>query len=310
LSFTRPDIYRPPSEAGSYFLPLTAGCSNSTCTFCRWHGSKLRMRDPDEVSREIDALAIFREKGLLLPDLPDIARYIAAQWDGRRVFLQDGDALAYPFPRLKAVFKHLKEKLPGLERVASYATPQDLLRLEVVQLRELKDLGLGIIYMGMESGDDEVLKQVAKGVTHTEIVTAAGKAKEAGIILSVTVILGLGGLERSREHVLATARALSEMDPEFAGALTLTIVPGTPLHRQWQNGQFQLISPFDSLRELKTIIENASFTNCFFSSMHASNYLSVRGTLPRNKATMLKSLEQVLERGDPGQLRPEFMRGL
>lgn len=310
MSFNRPDIIRPPSEAGSYFLPLTAGCSNNTCTFCSWHGSKLSLRELDEVNREIDALAIFREKGLLLPELPDIARHIAARWDGRRVFLQDGDALVYPFPKLLTILRYLREKLPGVERVAAYATPQDLLRLEVKQLEQLKDLGLGIIYLGMESGDDTVLKNVRKGVDNGQIVSAAARASGAGITLSVTVILGLGGPERSREHALATARILSEIDPEFAGALTLTIVPGTPLHQAWQRGDFRLISPFDSLRELKLIIENATFTNCFFSSMHASNYLSVRGTLPRDKANMLKSLEQVLKRGDPGQLRPEFMRGL
>jgi radical SAM superfamily enzyme YgiQ (UPF0313 family) len=310
LSFARPDIIRPPSEAGSYFLPLTGGCSNNTCTFCGWNGSRLRLRDPNEVKREIDALAEFRKTRLLTPELPEIARYIAAGWDGKRIFLQDGDALVYPYEKLVEVLGHLKEKLPGVSRVAAYATPQDLLRLEVKQLEQLKALGLGIIYLGVESGDDAVLKNVCKGATHEEIVTGARRVKEAGITLSVTVILGLGGQVRSREHTLATAQILSEIDPEFAGALTLTIVPGTPLEQERRSGGFKLISPFDSLGELRTIIEHAKFTNCFFSSMHASNYLSVRGTLPQDKEIMLQSLSEVLSRGDAGQLRPEFMRGL
>ncbi len=310
MSFARPDIIRPPSEAGSYFLPLTGGCSNNTCTFCGWNGLKLRLRELVEVKAEIDALALFRQTGRLSPELPEIARYIATGWDGRRIFLQDGDALVYPYDKLVEVLKHRKEKLPGVVRVAAYATPQDLRRLGVEQLKRLKELGLGIIYLGVESGDDEVLKLVVKGVTHREIVAGARHAKEAGITLSVTVILGLGGQARSREHTLATAQILTEIDPEFAGALTLTIVPGTPLERQWRSGEFKLISPFESLGELRTIIEHAAFTNCFFSSMHASNYLSVRGTLPQDKEIMLQSLSEVLSRNDPGRLRPEFMRGL
>jgi hypothetical protein len=139
---------------------------------------------------------------------------------------------------------------------------------------------------------------------------AGGKAKEAGITLSVSVILGLGGVEGSEEHALQTARILTDIDPEYAGALTLTLVPGTPLHRQWREGSFSLIDPLLSLRELKTIVENSTFSDCFFSSMHASNYLSVRGRLPQDKPRMMTELEQVLRSQDPSLLRPEFMRGL
>ena len=310
MHFKRPDIIRPPSEGESYFLPLTSGCSNNTCTFCSYYGSKLQLRELDEVKKEIDALVLYMERGICLPNIPDIVCFIARQWDGRRIFLQDGDALVYPFPKLKEALRYLNEKFPRLERIATYTTPQDILRSSPSELEELKKLKLGIFYMGVESGDDDILRIIGKGVNHIQIVEAGRKVKEAGITLSVTVILGLGGVEGSEKHALETAIILSSIDPDYAGALTVTLVPGTPLYQQWKQGSFTLISPFESLKELMVIIKNSSFTNCFFSSMHASNYLSVRGRLPQDKGRMLSHLEYVLEKADPSLLRPEFLRGL
>ncbi len=308
--FERPDIFRPPSERESYFLPLTSGCSNNTCTFCGLYGCKLRLRDVREVQREIDALSMYVRHGVRVPDIDNIVYAVAQRWDGRRVFLQDGDAVVYPFPKLVAALQYLNEKFPDLERIGSYATPQDILRRSVDELRKLKELKLSIFYTGIESGDDEVLLKIGKGVNSSQMIEAGRKAKEAGITLSLTVILGLGGVEGSRKHVLETARVLSAIDPGYAGALTLTLVPGTPLWQEWQQGTFHPITPFESLEELKGLIENSSFTDCFFSSMHASNYLSIRGRLPRDKERMLKELERVLSRKDPSLLRPEFLRGL
>ncbi len=308
--FRRPDIFRPPSERESYFLPLTSGCSNNTCTFCGFYGTKLKMREVGEAKREIDALAMFMYHRICLPDIDDIVYIIASGWDGRRVFLQDGDAVVYPYPKLVEVLEHLNEKFPNLERIGSYATPQDILRRSVDELKRLKELKLSIFYTGIESGDDEVLLKVGKGVNSRQLIEAGRKAKEAGITLSLTVILGLGGVEGSRKHVLETARVLSAIDPEYVGALTLTLVPGTPLWQDCQDGRFHPISPFESLEELKLMIENSSFTNCFFSSMHASNYLSVRGRLPQDKGRMIKELDRVLSKKDPALLRPEFLRGL
>ena len=310
MPFIRPEIIRPPSEADSYFLPLTGGCSNSTCTFCNFYGDRLRVRDPAEVKKEIDALALFMKHGLRVAEIPQIVYVIAGEWDGRRIFLQDGDALAYPYPHLKEALEYLNLKFPGLERVSCYATAQDVLRREVDELKALKELKLGMVYMGVESGDDEILRNIGKGVDSQQIIEAGQKLKAAGILDSVTVILGLGGRERSDQHALATADILSGLDPEFAGALTLTLVPGTPLWEKHRRSEFSLISPMQSLRELKTIIEKAAFNDCFFSSMHASNYLSVRGHLPRDKAKMLYNLEYVLSRSDRSMLRPEFLRGL
>jgi len=268
------------------------------------------MRDVDNVKEEIDALSLFMRGGIHLPAVPNVVYAVAQGWDGKRVFLQDGDALVYPFANLKEVLQYLNEKLPSVERIATYATPQDILRRSRDQLIELKGLKLSIFYMGVESGDDRVLQNVGKGVKHQELAEAGKKVKAAGITLSVTVILGLGGVEGSEEHALETAKILTEIGPDYAGALTLTLVPGTPLYEQWEQGEFHPISPFRSLEELRIIIENSSFTDCFFSSMHASNYISVRGKLPQDKEKMLRELEAVLAVRDPSLLKPEFMRGL
>jgi radical SAM superfamily enzyme YgiQ (UPF0313 family) len=310
MSFRRPDIIRPPSEWKSYFLPLTSGCSNNTCAFCAYYGSKLQMRDIDDVKSEIEALSLFMLSGIRLPTVSNVVYAVAQNWDGKRVFLQDGDALVYPFAKLKEVLQYLNARLPSVERIASYATPQDILRRSPNQLGELKGLKLSIFYMGVESGDDKVLKKVGKGVKRQELVEAGKKVKEAGITLSVTVILGLGEVEGSQEHALETAKILTDIDPDYAGALTLTLVPGTPLYEQWKLGKFHPVSPFRSLEELKIIIENSSFTDCFFSSMHASNYISVRGKLPQDKERLLRELEGVLATKDPSLLKPEFLRGL
>jgi radical SAM superfamily enzyme YgiQ (UPF0313 family) len=310
MSFNRPDIIRPPSEWKSYFLPLTSGCSNNTCTFCGYYGSKLQTRDLTDVKSEIDALALFTRSRIRLPNVPKVAYAIAQDWDVKRIFLQDGDALVYPFPKLGEVLQYLNEKLPGVERIGTYATPQDILRRGADELKQLRQLKLGIFYTGLETGDDELLQKIGKGVISDEVIEAGKKVKEAGISFSVTIILGLGGIEGSQKHALETARVLTEIDPDYVGALTLTLVPGTPLYDQWERDEFDPLSPFQSLEELRLIIENSNFTDCFFSSMHASNYLSVRGRLPQDRERMLRQLEKVLAARDPSLLRPEFLRGL
>ena len=310
MSFVRPDIIRPPSEHASYYLPLTSGCSNNSCAFCAFSFTTLGIRDLDDVKREIDAMSLYAKSRMWMAGQPDIVYAILRQWDGKRVFLQDGDALVYPYPRLMEALQYLNAKFPALERIASYATPQDVLRRSVQELRDLKKQKLGILYMGVESGDDDVLKKIRKNVSHDQMVEAAKKVKASGILLSVTVILGLGGVAGSEKHALETARILTEMDPDYAGALTLTLIPETEIYKEWESGRFEMITPFDSLRELKTMVEHATFSNCFFSSMHASNYFSIRGSMPKDKGNILRQLQALLSRRDPNMLRPEFMRGL
>ena len=308
--FERPDIIRPPSERLSYFLPLTSGCSNATCSFCQYFGSKLRIRPLDEIKREIDALSLYERTRMRLPGIAEIVYEVARQWDGRGVFLQDGDALVYPYNDLVAALEHVNARLPSTQRIATYGTAADILRRSKKELMALRELKLSIIYLGLESGDSEVLREISKGVDPQTMIEAARLARSAGIMTSVTVILGIAGVEGSEKHALETARILTEMDPDYVGALTTTFVPGTPLHGQLTKGEFKPVSPFGSLKELMTIIESSSFTDCFFSSMHASNYFSIRGRLPGDKERMLSELREVLSQGDQTALRPEFLRGL
>ncbi|MFC2010026.1 radical SAM protein [Chloroflexota bacterium] len=310
MPFDRPEIFRPPSEAHSYYLPLTSGCSNNTCTFCRYYGGKLQIRDLDEVKKEIDAVALYIKSGVQLPGIPSIVYAIASQWDRKGVFLQDGDALVYPFEKLREVLEYLNQKLPMVERVAVYATGLDILRKSPAELKELRELKLGIVYMGLESGDDKVLKKVGKGMTSAQMIEAARRAKQAGILTSIIYILGLGGAEGSEKHALETARVLTEMDPDYVGALTLNLIPDTPIYEEVQQGSFKLVSEFQSLRELLMIIENSNFTDCFFSSVHPSNYYTVRGRLPGDKDKIVAELRAIIEKGDQSVLRPEYLRGL
>lgn len=310
MTFNRPAIIRPPSERKSYFLPLTSGCSNNTCTFCAYYGSKLQIRDIDDIKNEIDAVALFIRKDIQLPNASNVVYAVAQGWDGKRIFLQDGDALVYPFDKLRDILMYVNEKLPDVERIGTYATPQDILRRSSDELKELRQLKMGIFYTGLETGDDVLLQEIGKGVSSNQVIEAGKKTKEAEIAFSVTVILGIGGVEGSGKHALDTAKVLTRIDPDYVGALTLTLVPGTPLYEQWARNEFHPISPFQSLDELRLTIENSNFTHCFFSSMHASNYLSIRGKLPQAKDRMLRELKMVLAAEDPSLLRPELFRGL
>lgn len=286
-------VIRPPSEASSFLLPVTIGCSHNRCTFCDGYvGVKFRLRDLEDIKEHIDITSRHYPGSV------------------RRAFLENGDALVCPQPLLVEVLNYLKEKFPNLERVGTYASPRSVLSKSPDELRELRELGLSIAYLGAETGDEELLRKVRKGATYDQIVTAGRELKRAGIITSVTVILGLAGVEGSEPHAIKTGRILSDIDPDFASALTLMLVPGTVMHNEWQEGRFSLISPFQSLVELKLIIENSGFTSCFFTSNHASNYLPIRAQLPEQKAELLRVIGDILARQDSSRLRPEFLRAL
>ena len=284
-------IYRPPSEADSLILQVATGCSYNKCTFCHSFQEKtFRVKSFEEIREDID------EASLSGPT--------------PRVFLADGDALAMPHDALVQILKYLYQKIQGLERVGIYANAADVLKHDIAELRELKELGLGIIYLGLESGNDEVLRRIRKNATAAQMIRAAGRVKEAGILLSLTVLLGIGGVELSREHACDTGRVLTEMDPDFVGALSLMIVPGTPIDAELRAGRFELPSPFGLIQELETIIAGCEFTRCFFASNHASNYLPLRIRMPEEKQQALARIRAVLERGDAALLRPEYLRGL
>ena len=284
-------VIRPPSEAESLILQVTLGCSHNKCTFCpTYKGRRFRIKDLDQIKAEVDEMS---EYGPF-----------------RKVFLADGDALIIPQPKLISIFDYLKQKIFGLRRVGIYGNAKSILRKSVEELRELGDRKLGIVYLGVETGDAALLEKIRKGATYEQMVEAGRRVKEAGISLSATVLLGLGGMERGQEHARATGKILSDIDPDFASALTLMVVPGTPLHEEMKEGNFQLPSPFEMIEELGTIVANSNFSRCYFTSNHASNYLPIKARLPKDKEAVVNLLRKVTSSKDRSLLRPEFLRGL
>jgi radical SAM superfamily enzyme YgiQ (UPF0313 family) len=288
-------IFRPPSEAPSLLLQVTIGCSHNRCSYCDMYRDKSFRPKPWPTIEQ---------------DLQEAAALGARGHRSDRVFLCDGDALILSTKRLLEILDGIRRYLPWVTRVGTYGDTRSVGRKSVAELRELREAGLGIVYHGMESGDDEVLARIDKGGTRAELIATAAKLREAELIHSVIVLLGIGGVELSEQHARNTASALTEMDPPYVGALTTTVLPGTPLHEQQTRGEFVLPSKFRMLEELRTIVAQGEFSNCRFSSNHASNYLPLRGTLPNDKQPMLALLDQVIARGDERLLKPERLRAL
>lgn len=286
-------VIRPPSEATSLILQVTYGCSNNTCDFCGTYLDKpFAVRPPEEVAEDVRGLPA------------------AAKERVQRVFLADGDALALSTRRLRDILDLLRAELPNLERVSSYANAKNLLAKEVDELRSLRERGLDLLYLGLESRDDQTLADIHKGMTVAEQIDGCRRAKAAGMQLSVTAILGLAGTSRSLEHGQATGEALSAIDPDYIGILTLMLVPGTGMHHKVARGEVVLPDRVGMLRELREIVAHLDVTDCLFRSNHASNYLPVGGHLPRDKASMLTALDKVLQAPEAVQLRPETWRAL
>lgn len=212
-----------------------------------------------------------------------------------RVFLADGNALAMKTDNLERILLRISEVLPECRRVGIYASPRDILRKTDEELAELKRLGLGIVYMGLESGSDEILKNINKGVTSDEMIEAGKKLKSSGIKLSVTVISGLGGKDGWMEHALESARVLNEIDPDYLGLLTLLVEPGTEMEKQVDTGSFELMSPIEVMKETRMLIENLKLSNCVFRSNHASNYFALAGTLPKDRQRLLHDIDKALK---------------
>ncbi|MCG3183694.1 MAG: hypothetical protein ICCCNLDF_01802 [Planctomycetes bacterium] len=284
-------IYRPPSEANSYILQATVGCSWNHCTYCdMYRDKKFRVRAQAET-------------------LEDIA--MAASAYGERidkVFVADGDALVMTLDEWEPILRACREQFPRLRRVSAYATARNLNEKSEAELRQLREWGLSLLYIGPESGDDVTLKRIAKGANFAEHVTAAQKAHAADIKLSAIFLLGAGGTERSAEHTEASARLASAMDPRFVSCLTLTVVPGTPIAKLEETGRFELPDIMGLLRELRTFVDLARPTDAIFRSNHASNYLPLAGRLPRDRERIVQVLDAALSGEIP--LRPEWARGL
>jgi radical SAM superfamily enzyme YgiQ (UPF0313 family) len=243
---------------------------------------------------------VFEDIAMARQEIPEI----------RRVFLADGDALVLSTEKLVTILDELNTSFPRLERVGIYANARDLLRKSVQDLKLLRSKGLGIVYIGLESGSDEVLTQVRKGSTAADMVQAVQRAKAAGILVSVIALLGIAGPEGSAKHARATGRIVSQMDPEYLALLTLMLVPGTELYRQWSEGGFELMDAFAMLHELRTVLQNLDgLTHCVFRTNHASNYLPLAGTLPQDTEGLISAIDGALEEG-PEVFRPESWRRL
>jgi radical SAM superfamily enzyme YgiQ (UPF0313 family) len=283
-------LYRPPSEANSYIVQATIGCSHNLCTYCDMY------RDKSFRERDLEAV------------LEDIRMAGAAYPGADKVFVADGDALIMDAPRWLTILEAARESFPAFRRASCYATAENVLEKTDQELKSLREAGLSMLYIGPESGDDITLKRIVKGATYAEHVEAARKAHQAGMALSVIVLLGAGGLARTVEHARETARLITEMDPEYLGVLTLTVIPGTPLQRMMDKGKFELPPVPGLLHELRTIVGDARPTDTLFRTNHASSYLATGGRLPRDAQRIVASIDLALEGEIP--LRPESMRGL
>lgn len=282
-------IWRPPSEAYSLILQATVGCSWNRCSFCiAYKGKTFRVKTLDDIKRDVEKIH---------PHCRDT----------NRIFLADGNALCVPTDELEAMIEFLYSKFERLERISIYGGPLDIKDKSVDELKRLKEAGLALVYFGLESGSDDVLRMVKKGALSELMIETGKKVKASGLKLSAIYILGLGGIELTDSHATETARVISAMDPDYAAALTLMIVPGTDIVSDIDSGRITLLNPDQTLQELRKMVEQLEVTNTVFRANHASNYAPIRGTLPGDKDSVLAQIDDALNRG---VYKPEGMRGL
>lgn len=284
------DIIRPPSEALSLILQVTTGCSHNRCTFCGAYRDKpFTIKPWHQIEADLD---------------------FAATWCRRQttLFLADGDALALPHSRMLELLTRIREKLPWVRRISAYATCQNIAVKSDEHLNQYRNLGLSRLYMGLESGHDPTLKAIAKGVDSGQMIVAGQRVRAAGIFLSVTCLLGIAGIDRSLDHALATAAALSRMQPHQVGVLTLMLLANTPLYRQWSIGRFAFPDSRQLLTELSCLVAALEPFRTQFHVNHASNHIALSGRLPKDRQPFLVIINQTLAGEMP--LRPEISRAL
>lgn len=280
-------VYRPPSEARSFIIQVTIGCAHNRCTFCNMYKAKrFRIRKLEEIYKDLNE-----------------ARQVYNHVD--RIFLADGDALVLPMKKLRAILFKIKMLFPECGRVSAYATPKDILRKSPDEIKELKDLGIGMIYMGIESGSNEVLEDIKKGANSEQIIESGKKIKNSGIKLSTTFISGIGGKRRWKKNAVESARVINSIQPDYVGLLTLMVEDGTELCRIMKSGKFKLLNPEEIMLETRELIKNIDVKNCIFRSNHASNYVALRGTLSQDKQKLIDKIDDVL-RTNHGYKPEEF----
>ncbi len=284
------NIFRPPSEADSLLLQATIGCSHNRCTFCAMYRDKqFRVRRLEEVLEDIAAAREYHG--------PDV----------RRVFLCDGNAFILPTPHLLRILTALEQAFPDLQRVGVYANARDLVSKPIEELKELAGHRLSLFYLGLESGSDAILRQIDKGATADEMVAGVRHGMAAGMKSSVIFLLGLGGRKQWRENAIDSAKVVSQMNPNYLSALTVTVVPGTPLARQQRSGEFELPEPAEFAAELRLFLERVDVKATVFRSNHASNYVPLDGRLPKDKERLVTELTEAIKHH---RFKPEYLRGL
>ena len=284
------DVYRPPSEARSLIIQVTIGCSHNKCTFCHMYTEKqFRIRKREEILQDLDE-----------------CREMYGPWV-RRVFFADGDALIVPTKLLLELLDYVRKNFPGVERITSYGTAHDVLRKSEEELKALSAAGLEMIYLGAESGDDDILVQIRKGQTAQELIDAGRKLKRCGIKTSVTLISGLGGPEGMEKHALNSARLINEMNPEYASILSLSLRPDSPMAQEVARGERKLLTADQTVEETEMFLQAIDSPGTIFRSNHASNYVALAGVFNEDIPDMLRQLEEAKARK---RYRPDWMRDL
>ena len=286
-------IYRPFSEANSYLLQCTVGCSHNGCTFCGMYKDRVfKIRSLDEIREDISMAANY-------------------YGDLEKVFLCDGDAIAMETGMLLEILGDLYRSFPSLRHVGMYVGPKSTLGKSMDELGALRKAGFTKAYLGVESGDDDVLSSINKGATSSMMLEAGKNLVDADINLSAMVLLGIAGRgEKSEKHAALTAEITNRMKPRYLAALTYTPVPGTVLYKKYESGEYHLPDPFETLHEMKVMFENITIDNLTFIGSHASNYLPVSGKLQQDKAKMLEKVSDILRSRNMDALRSDAMRGL
>ena len=283
-------LYRPPSEANSLIFQITLGCSFNQCSYCEMYRAKKYSERPwEEIKMEIDMTS-------------------TANPATKRIFLADGDAINLPTERLVQILEYIYKKFPTLERVSSYAMPKNLLQKTDRELMTLRAAGLQMLYVGIESGSDTVLKKITKGATYKTIVQSCKKAKENNYVLSCMIILGLGGKKYTFEHVEETAKIISEVSPDYVGALNLHL--DDTLYNEFMTKfkePFEFLDDIQILNELELLISKINPSSpIIFRANHASNVYSIKGTLPTDKVNILELISHLKK--NPDMLKPKILR--
>ena len=283
-------VIRPPSESSSFLLQVTTGCSSNHCTFCgAYQNKEFRVKDEQEIYDDI------RQSAAVFPFT-------------RKVFLIDGDALAVPNRKLIRILKNLQGHIPSIRRISSYANGYNITVRDDEELKELFDNKLKLLYIGLESGSQDILNECKKKSTVDEMITAVNRVQKIGIKASVIVLLGLGGRHHFKAHVRDTIKAINKMQPRYLSFLCLMLIPGTPLYADAGSGKFRELDAGEFLIQSYEIIKGLELEKTIFRSNHASNYLSLEGVLPRDKVYLLETLEKAMN--GKINLKPEIFRGL